>query len=212
MKTRKVIGNRSIFALTKLNFVSKLVMKKLISLVNILLVALSSHAQAQSLQFIDSLDTQTDPQKTILLFTEFRDTVDDQTGHSYTQRSSYYFDWVHHELRYIETYDFDKRVKKRQTERAFRRNKQIRSSTHIKYTFFDNKLAKVGIIPSPRQCSQCSAEYYFSSDIWISKKEQNVADLKRNFMSDTIYYLTRLQIKMKNENSLTNKQDQKSDL
>jgi hypothetical protein len=180
-------------------------MKKLISLIATV-AAIVSHGQVQSVEFIDSLDTQTDPYKTILLFTELRDSTDDQTGQTYTQRNSYYLDWVHHELRYIEAYDFDKKVNKHKTERAFRRNKRIPASTHIKYTFFDNKLVKVGIIPSERQCSQCSAEYYFASDMLISKREQNVAEIKRNFMSEATFYLTRLQIKRRNENSLTNKQ------
>jgi len=181
-------------------------MKKLISLIAIVLVIFSTHAQLQSVQFIDSLATQTDPYKTILLFTEFLDRADDQTGQPYTQRNSYYFDWAHHELRYIEVYDFDNTVKKHKTERAFRRKKQIPSSTHITYTFFDNKLVKAGITPSPMQCNQCSAEYYFADDILISKREQNIFKLKRNFMSDATFYLTRLQIKKKNENLLTNKQ------
>jgi hypothetical protein len=181
-------------------------MKKLISLITIVLVVFSTHAQLQSVEFIDSLATQTDPYKTMLLFTEFRDTTDDQTGQVYTQRNSYYFDWVYHELRYIEVYDFDSTVNKHKTEKAFRRKKQIPSSTHIKYSFFDNKLVKVGIIPSTMQCKQCSAEYYFANDILISKREQNVLELKRNFLADATFYLTRLQIKKKNENLLTNKQ------
>ena len=181
-------------------------MKKLISPITVILVVLSTHAQVQSVQFIDSLAARTDPYKTILLFTEFRDTTDDQTGQSYTQRNSYYFDRVHKELRYIEVFDFDKAVKKNKTERAFRKKRQIPSSTHITYTFFDNKLVKVGIIPSTTQCKQCSAEYYFANDILISKREQNVLELKRNFMSDATFYLTRLQIKKKSENLLTNNQ------
>jgi len=182
-------------------------MKKLWSSINILLVALSIQAQVQRIQFIDSLDTQACPQKTILLFTEFRDTIDNRTGQMYTQRNSYYFDWVHHELCYIEAYDFDRKVKKHKTERAFKREKQIPSSTHIKYTFFDDKLVKVGIIPSARQCNQCSAEYYFASDVLILEKEQNVFESKRNFISDATFYLTRLQINnKKSEDLITNRQ------
>jgi len=181
-------------------------MKKLVSLINILLVALSVQAQVQVVQFIDSLDTQIDPQKTVLLFTEFRDTIDSQTGQTYTQRNSYYFDWVHRELRYIEAYDFDGRVRKHKTERAFNRKKNIPSSTHIKYTFFDNKLVKVGITPSARQCNQCAAAYYFANDILILKVQQSVLEPKRNFMSDVTLYLGRLQIKKKSENFLSNKQ------
>ena len=180
-------------------------MKKLLLLITAAVAVLSTYSQVESVLFIDSLSSQANSYKTILLFTEFCDTTDDQTGRVYTQRSSYYFDWRHHELRYIEVYDFDKTVKKHKTERAFRKKRGIPSSTHITYTFFDNKLVKVVITPSARQCNQCSAEYYFSNDILISKKEQNAFELQRNFLSDANFYLARLQIK-KGENLLTNKQ------
>ena len=169
-------------------------MKKLISTTITGLVALFTQAQVPGVQFIDSLADKTNPYKTILLFAEIRDTTDNRTGKMYTQINSYYFDWVHKELRYIEVYDFDKLLKRHATERAFRKKKHIPSATYIMYTFFGNNLVKVKLIPSKRQCEQCVEEYYFVNDILISPKEKNIYGQKRNLINESSFYLARLQI------------------
>src|SRR6266498_5644730 len=111
-------------------------MKKLVSLIIAGSLILLSQAQNPKLQFIDSINNTINANKIILLFAEIRDTMDDDTGHKYTQRNSYYFDWVHKELRFIDVYRFDTIQKKHAAERAFRKQKEIPSGTRILYTFF----------------------------------------------------------------------------
>ena len=174
-------------------------MKKLISTAIAGLFVLLTHAQVPGVQFIDSLADKTDPYKTILLFAEIRDTADNRTGKMYTQRNSYYFDWAHRELRYIEVYDFDRVLKRHAIERAFRKKKHIPSATHITYTFFGNKLVKVKLTPSKEQCQQCVEEYYFVNGILISQKEKSIYGQKRNLINESRFYLTRLQIANKTD-------------
>ena len=171
-------------------------MKRLISTAVGWLLVLLIQAQVPNVQFIDSLADKTKPNQTILLFTEIRDTTDGQTGKIYTQRNSYYFDWGHKELRYIEVYDFDKVVKRHATERAFRKKKHIPPATRITYTFFENKVVKVKLTASRKQCEceECVEEYYFANDMLISQKKKNSCGQEKNLIDESRSYLTRLQI------------------
>lgn len=153
-------------------------------------------------QFIDSLAEKNNSYQTILLFTEFRDTIDAQTGEAYSQRISYYFDWMNKELRSIDVYNFNKIVKKRATERAFRKQRQIPPSTHIEYTFFNYRLVKVKLLQSEKNCEACFKEYYFTNEMVSVKNEQNTQQ-KRSFISEANFYLNRLQIaKINNTTSI----------
>lgn len=168
-------------------------MKKLISTTIGCLLALLTQAQVQDIQFIDSFANK-QTYHTILLFAETRDTTDKQTGKKYTQRNSYYFDWVRKELRYIDVYDFDNVLKRHAIERAFRTKKHIPSATHIIYTFFGNKLIKVEVTPSKKQYEQCVEKYYVASDMLISQKNNNSCGQKRDLINESRFYLARLQI------------------
>lgn len=173
-------------------------MKKLYLTVVAGLMLLFTNGQYGSIQFIDSLADKINSYNTILLFTELRDTTNAQTNQTYTQRTSYYFDWHKKELRYIEVYDFDKKLNWRSTEKAFKKQRTIPSSTRTVYTFLNNNLVKVKLNPSQRYCQQCSGEYYFGGML-IFKNEIHMPSLNRSFVNEANWYLTRLQIAKKGE-------------
>jgi len=166
-------------------------MKKIMSATITVLFTIIAQAQDASFAFIDSLADKTNPYKTILLFAEIRDTTDDQTGKLFTQRSSYYYDWVRKELRYIEVYNFDGVLKRNVVKRAFRKQKCIPPATYVKYTFFENKLLKVKLVPSKRECEQCVEEYYLVNDVVISNNKINISGEKRDFIKESNYYFAR---------------------
>jgi hypothetical protein len=169
-------------------------MKKLVLTCLTALIMVLIKGQELSSQFIDSVAEKTSSYQTILLFAEFRDTIDAQTGDAYSQRISYYFDWMSKELRTIDVYNFNKIVKKRATEIAFRKQRHIPPSTHIVYTFFNYRLVKVKLLQSEKNCEACFREYYFTNEMISVKNEQSMDEQKRNFISEANFYLSRLQI------------------
>lgn len=169
-------------------------MKKLFFTFNAGLLLLFAKGQYSATQFIDSVAENINPSKTIVLFTELRDTINILTGKTHTQRTSYYFDWHNKELRYIEVYDFDKAINWRAAEKAFRKQKRIPSSTRTVYTFSDNNLIKVKFEPSKKRCQLCSGEYYFINGTMIFKNEINIPTLKTSFVDKANVYFTRLRL------------------
>ena len=175
-------------------------MKKIILFITVGFFIVVLKAQDSRIKFIDSLADKNNQNKIILLFTELLDTMDVQTGKKLLQRNSYYYDWGAKELRYIEVYKFDKIVKKRVIQRAFKRNKRIPPATRITYTFFRNNLAKVKLIPSDKQCL---GEYYFVDDILVFKTENVSSESHKKFIDDATFFMERLQIPRKGNNLLT---------
>jgi hypothetical protein len=159
-----------------------------------LLVMLSAEAQNPSVRFIDSINHEINMNNIILLFSELPDTVDASTGLRFSQQNSYYFDWRQKELRLIDVYRFDKLTKRRTAERAFRKNKKIPPGTDTQYLFFRNSLVKVRVTPTVSQCTQCFAEYYFSTDGLVLKNEQHYHEQTNKFLDDAAFFLARLQI------------------
>ena len=150
-------------------------------------------AQVDRVQFIDSLASKFKSCKTVLLFSELRDTADDQSGKKYSQRNSYYYDFVHKELRYIEVYEFEDLLKSRRIEKTFRKKRDIPSSTHIIFSFFENKLVKVKLIPPKVQCEKCFEEYYYVNDMIILQNDKSAFGMRRNLLNESSFYLSRLQ-------------------
>ena len=169
-------------------------MKKLFFTLNASFLLLFAEGQSSAIQFIDSVAEKINTNKTIVLFTEFRDTVNTVTGKMHTQRTSYYFDWHKKELRYIEVYDFDKAINRRVTEKAFRKQKRIPSSTHTVYTFLNDNLIKVEFEPSKKCCQSCSGEYYFINGTMIFKNEINIPSLTTSFTNEANAYVARLRL------------------
>jgi hypothetical protein len=169
-------------------------MKRVIANIIAGFIAFLTHAQDPGIAFIDSLANRTNPQKTIVLFTDLRDTTDDQTGRRFTQRTSYFWDWLHMELRSIEVYSFDKVIKKRAIERAFRKRKAIPPATHIVYTFFGDKLVKVKRFSPATPCEKCFEEYYFVDNVLISKTRDDMLGLERKLVDQASFYLKKIEI------------------
>jgi hypothetical protein len=169
-------------------------MKRLIASIIVGSIGFLTQAQDPCIDFIDSLANRTNPQKTIILFTDLRDTTDEQTGRRFTQRTSYFWDWLHTELRSIEVYSFDKVIKKRAIERAFRKRKAIPPATHIVYTFLGNKLVKVKRVRPSTQCENCFEEYYFVDNALISKTSNDMAGLERKLVDQASFYLKKIEI------------------
>jgi hypothetical protein len=161
------------------------------------LIIFLSQAQDPKIQFIDSIVSGISRNNTILLFTELRDTVDNLTGHKYSQRNSYYNDWVHKELRYIEVYRFDKLQRRHNEIRFFSRRNKNSSGNQIIYIFLRNQLIKAKITPSPKQCRQCFGEYYFWNDKLIFRNEVNLSEEKNDFVDNAVFFLERLRIAKK---------------
>jgi hypothetical protein len=168
-------------------------MKKLISTAFAILFAFLSQSQELNAESIDSLAQRHNLCKTILLFTEMHDTTDYKSGQIYSQRISYYFDRVHTQLRDIDIYNFNVKIKPGTIQRAFRRKKNIPPATHIIYTFFNCSLVKVKLVPAATHCSECSGEYYFNDNALISKKEKNINESKLSFAAEANFYLTKLE-------------------
>jgi len=190
-------SHSSVFAKWKKFARESCAIKKLISTTVAWLFAFFAHAQLPHLLFIDSLANETSQHTTILLFAELRDTVDNLTGRTYTQRNSYYYDWVNKELRFIDVYEFDQVLRRHTAERIFRKNKSIPPATHIVYTFLGNSLAKVKLSPPLGKCMQCAQEYYFANEMLIFQNGKSNIDERRNFVDQANFYLSRLQFAKK---------------
>ena len=171
--------------------------KKLISTSVVGLFVFFVHAQDPYLLFIDSLANKTSQYTTILLFAEWRDTVDKSTGRTSTQRNSYYYDWVHKELRFIDVYEFDQVLRRRTAERIFKKKKRLPPATHIVYTFLGNSLAKVKLTPPPGECERCAQEYYFANEMLVFQNKKSNSEEQRNFVDLANFYLSRLQLAKK---------------
>ena len=172
-------------------------MKKSISTTVAVFLLFLVHAQDPHVVFIDSLANKTNPHRTVLLFAEIRDTIDNLTGRIYTQRNSYYYDWVHKELRYIDVYEFDHVLRKHTAERIFKKEKSIPPATHIVYTFLGNSLAKVKLTPPPGKYKQGAREFYFCNEMLIFQNENTSSEEKRNFIDQANFYLSRIQLAKK---------------
>ena len=168
-------------------------MKKMVLFIIAVLLILVVKAQDTKIEFIDSLANKGNQHKIILLFSELLDTMDNQEN-GWLQRNSYYFDWGHKELRYIEVYKFEKTIKKKTITRAFKKNNRIPPANRIIYTFFKNSLVKVIIMPSDRQCGSRSAVYYFFDDMLIFKNENNFSLPNINFNNDVTFFMEKLRI------------------
>ena len=158
-------------------------------------------AEGQELQtnFIDSVAERHNSCKTILLFSQIHDTMDNQTGKKYTQQISIYYDRVHKQLRDIDVYNFNEMIDAHTIQKAFRRQKKIPLSTHIVYTFFNCSIVKVKIHLSENSCKECLGEYYFQNDTLINKKEINISvEKKDKFIGDATAYLGKLELLDKN--------------
>jgi hypothetical protein len=169
-------------------------MKRLMASIIVGFIGFLAHAQDPRFDFVDSLADRTNPQKTIILFTDLRDTTEEQTGRRFTQRTSYFWDWLHIELRSIEVYNFDKVIKRRAIERAFRKRKAIPPATRVVYTFFGNKLVKVKRFSPATQCEKCFEEYYFMDNVLIWKTSNDMAGLERKLIDQASFYLKKIEI------------------
>lgn len=167
-------------------------MKKSVSLIIIALLSFLVQAQYARIQSIDSLVQTFETHEIILLFSESKDTIDNFTGKKYIQKNSYYIDWVHKELRFIDVYYFEGQ-KKHYRRGIFGKRKNIPFQTRIFYTFLKNQLVYVKLTPSQNECLRCFGEYFYSDSELISTNEVNLPQ-KRNFIDDATFFLERLKI------------------
>ena len=168
-------------------------MKKSVSLIIVALLSFLVQAQDARIQSIDSLVKTFKTHEIILLFSESRDTIDNFTGKKYIQKNSYYFDWVHKELRFIDVYCFE-RQKKHYRRGIFGKRKNILFQARIFYTFRKNQLVYVKLIPSQNECLLCFGQYFYSDSELISENEVNLPKQNRNFIDDATFFLDRLKI------------------
>jgi hypothetical protein len=97
------------------------------------------------------------PNEHILLMFEVLDTLD-ASGKNITLSRSYYFDKQNRMISSVREYDNPKKPKK---------------GTQVIYSFAQNKLTAVTVIPPKSTCRNCSSQYYYSNDSVLSKQENH---------------------------------------
>ena len=159
----------------------------------VLLISFSKGQEISS-WFIDSLAERHNICKTLLLFAEHHDTTDALTGKAYSQRIAFYYDRIHKQVRDVDVYDFNEKINPKVIHRVFAKQKNVPVSTHIIYTFFNCSLVKVKVMPPETDCKECSGEYYFNNNELFSKREKNIKEQKRDFITEANFYFKKLEM------------------
>lgn len=122
-----------------------------------LLLSLGTYVGAQTLDTVRVVAKarKFKPRQYIMLMFELLDTVD-ASGKTVTVGRSYYFD------------------KRQRTISSVRENdnpQNPKNGTQVIYSFGQNKLSAVTIIPPRSTCRNCETRYYYSNDTLKSKQE-----------------------------------------
>jgi hypothetical protein len=113
------------------------------------------------------------PNQYILLMFELRDTVD-ASGKNITLSRSYYF---------------DKKDRMISSVREYHNPRQPERGTQLIYSFANNKLAAVTVIPPKTTCRNCATRYFFSNDTVVSKLENQYTNVNSAFLIQQAHFL-----------------------
>jgi hypothetical protein len=122
-----------------------------------LLLAVGTYAGAQTLDTVRivSRARKFRPSQNILLMFEVMDTVD-ASAKKITMSRSYYFNKQTRKLGSVrEDYNF----------------KSPQNASQVIYSFGENKLTAVTVIPPRSTCTNCASQYYYANDSLSSKRE-----------------------------------------
>jgi hypothetical protein len=111
------------------------------------------------------------PREHILLMFEVLDTLD-ASGKNITMSRSYYFDKQNRMISSVREYDNPTKPKK---------------GRQLIYSFAQNKLTAVSVIPARSTCRNCTSQYYYSNDSLLSKQENTHTN------SDPAVFITQAQ-------------------
>ena len=148
-------------------------MKKITVLFLILSMGTFVSAQTMDTVRIVSKAKRFRPNQYILLMFELRDTVD-ASGKRFTLSRSYYFD------------------KNDRTIGSVRENhnpKHPEKGTQLIYSFANNELTAVTVIPPKTTCRNCVTRYFFSNDTVVSKQENRYTTTNSAFLIQQAHFL-----------------------
>ena len=145
----------------------------------LLLLVLGTYGGAQTLDtvFIVAKARKFDRHEYIMLMFELLDTVD-ASGKNINMSRSYYFD------------------KQRRMISSIRENDNPRKpqrGTQVIYSFSDNKLTAVTVIPPKSTCKNCASRYYYSNDTLLSKQENRYTNIDSGiFINQAHFFQSKL--------------------
>ncbi|MFL5810624.1 MAG: hypothetical protein ACJ749_13970 [Flavisolibacter sp.] len=131
-------------------------MKQATALILLLMAGTILSAQTMDTVHIVQKARKFKPKEHILIKFEVFDTLD-AIGRKTSISRSYYFYEKQRMISSVREYDNPKRPKK---------------GTQLIYSFSENKLRAVTVIPPKSTCRNCASEYYFSSDTLLAKTER----------------------------------------
>lgn len=152
-------------------------MKKLTIL--LLLLAVVTHVGAQSMDTVRiiSKSKKFKPSQHILLMFEVVDTLD-ASGKKTPMSRSYYFNEGTRMIGSI---------------REHYNPRKPHKGIQVIYSFNENKLTAVTVIPSKSTCRNCSTQYYFSNDSLLSKLENGYTSTNSAiFINQAHHFLAKL--------------------
>jgi hypothetical protein len=132
-------------------------MKRITLLLFLVMVGTYVGAQTMDTVLIVQKARKFKPREHILLMFELLDTLD-ASGKKITMSRSYYFDKEHRKISSVREYDSPRKPEK---------------GTQVIYSFAENKLTAVAVIPPKSTCRNCTTQYYYSNDSLLSKKEDH---------------------------------------
>src|SRR3982750_2205374 len=130
-------------------------MKPIAVLVFLLILGKFVSAQTMDTVLIVQKARKFKPREHIMLMFELLDTLD-ASGNKFTMSRSYYFDKQNRMISSVREYHNPRKPEK---------------GTQVIYSFAENKLTAVAVIPPKSTCRNCQSQYYYANDSLLSKKE-----------------------------------------
>ena len=152
-------------------------MKRITVLLLLLVLGIYGGAQTLDTVLIVSKARKFHPREYIMLMFELLDTVD-ASGKNINMSRSYYFD------------------KQRRTMSSVRENdnpQKPKKGTQVIYSFGQNKLSAVTVIPPRSTCRNCETRYYYSNDTLLSKQENRYTKVNSaTFIKQAHYFQSKV--------------------
>jgi hypothetical protein len=145
----------------------------------LLILTMGTYVRAQTLDTVRIVSEakKFKPNQYILIMFELMDTLD-ASGKKITISRSYYY---------------DKKVRKISSIRENHNPREPERGTQVIYSFANNNLTAVTIIPSQSTCRNCATRYFYSNDTLISKQENRYTNVNsENFINQAHFFQSKL--------------------
>lgn len=145
----------------------------------LLLLTIGTYVGAQTLDtvLIVKKARKFKPGENILIMFELLDTVD-AVGKNITISRSFYFDKQNRTMSSVREYDNPKKPER---------------GTQVIYSFAENKLRAITVIPPKSTCKNCPSRYYYSNDTLSSKQENSYTNANSaNFIKQSHYFQSKV--------------------